>query len=679
MAQERLNCWEFMKCGREPGGAQIAHLGVCPAAADISFDGIHLGKNAGRICWAVAGTFCGGKVQGSFAEKRASCISCDFFQKVQGEEGTANLSTKFLRFISKNGKGSFLKNLTYKSVRAGERFISQGETTDRAYVIERGSCLLIVEKDHELHPVRHLGEGDIVGELTLLTGEPQNAHVEALTDMDLWGLSKGQFDDLSERDPEVLDFLTELVADRFDSKRPTADRAIGKYVATDVIGSGGYSIVYKGYHSHLNMPVAIKMMRHNLALSPDFLNTFRNEARTIARFNHESIVKVYDIEERYRTVFIIMELVQGESLKEMIQRLKGIPPSVASNFLVQICSGLCYAHEHNILHQDVNPTNILVQQNDRLKILDFGLACPPGADDRSIFDGTLQYMAPEQIVCKPVDERTDIYSLGVTAYEMITGKLPFLEDGVKALMDMHTKRDIPDPAEAMPFIPKPLRQFIIKACHRDPSRRYKSVDEGMQELLPLAREFEPGRRHIRALNAIEILVKEHGLIRQFLDNLSIAADMVDNGDLPPKEFFERAVQFARVFADKYHHYKEEHLMFTQLAQKKAGALDGAIESLRFQHERGRNFISEISSSLEGYAKGNDLHITNLLENVGAYIHLLRHHIHKEDHHFFPMAREVFTESELQGLGEMFEEEGKKAGQDVIENNRKLVEEMGSLL
>jgi hypothetical protein len=93
------NCWEYMKCGREPGGEKAEELGVCPAVEDTSFDAINRGKNAGRFCWAVAGTFCGGKAQGSFAEKRESCLSCSFFNKVRAEEGTANLRTKFLRFV----------------------------------------------------------------------------------------------------------------------------------------------------------------------------------------------------------------------------------------------------------------------------------------------------------------------------------------------------------------------------------------------------------------------------------------------------------------------------------------------------------------------------------------------------------------------------------------------------
>ncbi len=679
MAQKTQNCWEYMKCGREPGGAKVVELGICPASADDTFDGLNLGKNAGRMCWAVAGTFCAGKVQGTFAEKRDSCINCDFFKRVQEEEGTANLRTKFLRFVSEDAISPLLNSMTYRHIKAGDRFITQGEVADTAYIIERGSCLVIVEKDGELHPVRHLGEGDIVGELTILTGEPQNAHVEALTHMDVWVLNKVQFDHISKRDPDVLDFLTELVADRFDSKRPMADRVIGKYVATDIIGRGGYSIVYKGIHKALNMPAAIKMMRHDLATNPEFLSKFWNEAKVIASLNHENIIKVYDMEELYQTVFIIMELVEGESLEDMLHRLKTIPPSMAANFLAQICSGLGYAHKRAILHQDINPTNIFVQRADRLKILDFGLACPPGSDDRSIFDGTVYYMAPEQIQCDPVDERTDIYSLGITAFEMVTGRKPFEGNSVKSLMDMHIKVGIPDPEEMVPGLPEALRRFIIKACHRDPGQRYQDADQALNDLLPLAREFGLSRTDHLSLDALGILVREHGLIRQFLDNLSMALEKLENEEGPPKEFFEKAVEFARNFTDKFHHFKEEHVMFAMLAQKKGGVLDGPIDSLRHQHERGRNFITEISNSLDRYARGDELHTTALIENLGSYISLLRHHIHKEDHNVFQMVKKEFSENELRALSELFKREDEKAGERTFENSQNLIQEMAALL
>ena len=481
---KKINCWQVMMCGREPGGNKVSELGVCPAAADDSFDGINDGECGGRICWAVAGTLCGGCKQGSFHEKRSSCLDCDFYCMVQEEEGLAERRTKFLQFLQAEDRSPFFEKMTYLRVKAGQRFVVQGQVEDTAYIIQRGSCLVIVEKDGQLHPVDHYGEGEIVGGLGILTGEPRRAHVEAETDMDLWVMTRKQFDEITEKDPELLNFITELVADRLDSRRPTAYRTIGKYVATDIIGRGAFSIVYKGRHTVLGLPVVIKMMRHNLALYPDFIENFKNEAKTIAGLNHPNIVRVYDFDERYRTLFIIMEQVAGNSLKEMIQRLRYLPPMLAADFVYQIGSALDYAHQQGIIHRDINPSNIIVQPDDRIKILDFGLSCPAGTEDFAN-TGTAQYMAPEQIDADPVDGRTDIYALGITAYEMVTGRLPFEHSDLNALLKMHTTQDITDPAEFVPNIPEALREFILNAGRCNPQQRYASMRDALDVLGPL--------------------------------------------------------------------------------------------------------------------------------------------------------------------------------------------------
>ncbi len=511
-SQKKLNCWEAILCGRQPGGENVAQAGVCPAADDMSFDGINAGTCGGRICWAVTGTFCGGCTQGSFAQKRASCLECDFYQLVHEEEGIANLQTKFLQFITREGSNPFIDKMSYMHVKAGTRFIVQGEIEHTAYIIQRGSCLVVVEKEGELHPVDHYGEGDIVGGLGILTGEPRRAHVEAETDMDLWVMTKEQFDEISSQDPDLLNFITELVADRLDSRRPTAYRTIGKFIATDIIGRGAFSIVYKGKHKSLGMPVVIKMMRHDMALYADFLENFRNEAKTIAGLNHDHIVKVYDFDERYRTLFIIMEHVPGESLKDMIRRLKSLPPRLAVHFLNQILSALDYAHQRGIIHRDVNPSNIMVRPSDQVKILDFGLACPIGTQDLAS-TGTAQYMAPEQITGEPLDPRTDIYALGIMAYEMVTGQCPFPESSLKKLLDLHVTSDIPDPGRTVRGLPDKLRAFIIQAGRRDPAQRFQDARQAMTALGSLLSRTGLSHRQLeiekRKMSTLFLIYSEH--------------------------------------------------------------------------------------------------------------------------------------------------------------------------
>ena len=528
MNPKRRNCWEYMKCGREPGGIKADEFGICPAAADISFDGINSGTCGGRICWAVAGTFCEGKVQGTFAEKRNSCMSCSFYKTVQEEERTANRHTKFLRFISQDDRNPVFDKMAYKHIKKGERFVCQGEVEDTAYIIQRGSCLVVVEKEGSLHPVDHYGEGDIVGGLGILTGEPRRAHVEAETDMELWVLKRENFEDISTKDPELLTFLTEIVADRLDSRRPTAYRTIGKYVTTDIIGRGAFSIVYKGIHKGLNMPVAIKMMRHDMATNDEFLDSFHSEAKTIASLNHDNIIRVYDIEERYRTVFIIEELVDGISLEGLLERLKTIPPPAAVHYLIQICSGLDYAHQRDIIHRDINTTNIFVRRDDRIKILDFGLACPIGTEDMTSF-GTAFYMAPEQIRSEPLDQRTDIYALGITAFEMVTGKKPFPVKDLRRLFEMHLNRDVPDPGDVMPNLPDGLRGFIRKACSRDPLKRYQTAGQALSALQTIAKDFSLTQKYLppeqRKMSTVFLMYRdEHQLeLNRLMEEFSIKA------------------------------------------------------------------------------------------------------------------------------------------------------------
>ncbi len=483
MMHKKLNCWEFQKCGREPNGNRVDELGVCPAALDTSFDGINRGKNGGRVCWAIAGTFCEGEIQGAFADKRDSCVNCQFFKMVNSEDEADETPTRLLKHLVDTTNNSFLDELAYKRVKAGERFLVQGTYEDTAYIIQEGTCLSVVEKDGELYPVGHRGKGDIVGIRALFTGEPRSTHVEAETDLHLWVLNRHQIDNISRSDPELLSLLTEIVARQFDSKRPVADRAIGKYVATHIIGRGAYSIVYKAVHKALNMPVAIKMMRHNMVVDSNFLLNFHKEARIIASLNHENILGIYDFEERYKTVFIVMEYLGGESLQDLLQRLRVIPPALAVSYVHQICEGLAYAHQKGIIHRDINPANVMVLPNDRIKILDFGLACHLGTEDEHI-GGVLAYQAPELLEGEAADQRSDVYAVGVTAYELVTGQKPFDDEEIIEMFRLGIPRDIADSALSAANMVPELRAFILKACQHQRANRYQNIREAFTALQP---------------------------------------------------------------------------------------------------------------------------------------------------------------------------------------------------
>ena len=181
------------------------------------------------------------------------------------------------------------------------------------------------------------------------------------------------------------------------------------------------------------------------------------------------------------------------------------------------------------------------------------------------------------------------------------------------------------------------------------------------------------------MDPIETLANEHGLIRQYLDVMSMAAEKIENGSRPSSAFFEKAVDFARTFADNYHHFKEEHVLFVQLAQKKRGEVDAQLEALRYEHERGRSLVAGIESALPGYEANDSIKTGELLENIAAYVSLLRHHIHVEDHVFYPMARKTLTNKEFEALAPEFKRATDKLGADTFERSHKMVVDMGSMV
>lgn len=181
------------------------------------------------------------------------------------------------------------------------------------------------------------------------------------------------------------------------------------------------------------------------------------------------------------------------------------------------------------------------------------------------------------------------------------------------------------------------------------------------------------------MDPIESLSNEHGLIRQYLDVLALAAEKIENGSKPSSAFFEKAVDFARTFADKFHHFKEEHVLFLQLAQKKQGEIDAQLEALRYEHDRGRSLVTGIESALPGYEANDPIKTGELLENVAAYVSLLRHHIHVEDHVFYPMARKTLTSDEFEALTPEFKKAQERYGADTFERCHKIVVDMGSIV
>lgn len=425
------------------------------------------------------------------------------------------MTTELLQATPDKFKRRLISLMLPKKLEGGTRFIHQGQKGDYFYVIQNGSCVVSLEKNGQSHPIARLKRGDIVGEVSILTGENRSANVDSETDLVLWGVGLEQFEKISEECPELLEFLTDIATERLCSQKITAERAIGRYTINEVLAEGGWSIVYKGAHSFLNLPVAIKMLKHNMARDADMLNKFQNEAKIIAGLNHENIVKVYDVENVYRTVFIVMEHLEGVTLRHILKKKLRLPFPRALQILIQVCSGLNYAHGQGIVHQDVKPGNIFIEKNDRVKIVDFGLASPIGGCSNEL-PGTVFYMAPEQIEGEPVDPRTDIYSLGITAYEMVTGRRPFPDD-VCEVLKAHITEPMPNPRMLNPDLPEAFCGFIARATQKEPSLRYDNLGQVLEDLNSIAQrttpfEFtEPTRSRKRMMSLLMFYEESHQL------------------------------------------------------------------------------------------------------------------------------------------------------------------------
>ncbi len=417
-------------------------------------------------------------------------------------------SLDFFKLLPKKTRERLAGELQPVSIADGDLVIRQGDQGDAVYFIEQGRCNILVEKeDGKQLKVAERGPGEMVGEMALITEEPRQAHVMAASDLELWKLTRKRFVALVEEHRDVQEFLTELVASRLESAAHTAERTLGKYRIEHKLDHGAWAIVYQGHHISLGKKVAIKMLKHQMAMVKEFHDRFIKEATIIADMQHPNIVNVFDVEERFKTLFIIMEYLEGIPLDTMLKKNGPLPADQVIDIFRQVCSGLSYAHQRGIVHQDIKPENLYMMPGGRIKILDFGLACSFGSENIEM-EGTIQYMSPEQIEGYPVDARTDIYGLGITAFELLTGKQPFPDKNIARLMELHLKQDIPDPADWIDNVPPQLSTCIRKCCNRNHLERYQSADDASRALTSTAFFETPQTNSKQNMSALYMLYND---------------------------------------------------------------------------------------------------------------------------------------------------------------------------
>ena len=282
------------------------------------------------------------------------------------------------------------------------------------------------------------------------------------------------------------------------------DQYIGKmlddrYEILELIGSGGMANVYKARCHRLNRLVAIKILKSDLADNADFRRRFHDESQAVAQLSHANIVSVYDVSTNPDREYIVMELIDGITLKQYMERRGRMDWRESLHFITQIMRGLSHAHSRGIIHRDIKPQNIMVLRDGSVKVADFGIACLANQGQTLTQEalGSVHYISPEQARGDRIDARSDIYSAGVVLYEMLTGRLPFEGDSAVSVAIQHLSSVPLAPRDIDPSIPEPLELICMKAMSSDPNKRYASADAMIEDLEKFRRDPSVDMDYIR--------------------------------------------------------------------------------------------------------------------------------------------------------------------------------------
>lgn len=258
----------------------------------------------------------------------------------------------------------------------------------------------------------------------------------------------------------------------------------GRYEILEKIGSGGMSVVYKAKCHTLNRLVAIKVLKEEFASDENFVSKFKMEAQAAARLSHPNIVNVYDVVDEENLHYIVMELIEGITLKNYIEKKELLDSKEAIGIAIQVAQGIAAAHEQHIIHRDIKPQNMIISKDGKVKVADFGIARAVSSQtvNSSAAVGSVHYISPEQARGGYCDERSDIYSFGITLYEMVTGRVPFEGDNTVAVALAHLEDPVVPPGDYNPQVYPGLEDIILKCTKKKPDRRYGSMEEVIHDL-----------------------------------------------------------------------------------------------------------------------------------------------------------------------------------------------------
>jgi serine/threonine-protein kinase len=267
----------------------------------------------------------------------------------------------------------------------------------------------------------------------------------------------------------------------------------GRYRVVQKIGAGGMADVYRAEDTHLGRDVALKLLHARFAQDREFVERFRREASSAAGLQHPNVVGVYDRGEFDGTYYIAMEYCEGRSLKDIVART-ALDPQRAIAIAKQILVAARFAHRRNVIHRDLKPHNVILDDEDNVKVTDFGIARAGASDITEVgaIMGTAQYLSPEQAQGRPVTEASDLYSIGIVLFEMLTGRAPFDGDSAVAVALKHVNQEPPSPREFVPALPPELEAVVLKSLAKDPAHRYRDADSFIKDLEVVEQRLRQG-------------------------------------------------------------------------------------------------------------------------------------------------------------------------------------------
>lgn len=356
-----------------------------------------------------------------------------------------------------------------------EALMRQGDPGDSLMVVQDGEVEVTVSLERERHLLKRAGPGEVFGEMALLTREPRTASVVARTPVTALVLPVAAFDRLAHRNPALAEVLSRLTAERLG--RETHDALSGKifhgYTIRRRLGRGGMAVVYEAEEAATGRQVALKMMSHALVFNERARRRFQREADLVESFDHENIARMFGRFEAFQTYFIVIEFCDGAPLDRILARGRRLEAAAVRRIVGQLAAALAYAHGKRFLHRDLTPSNVMVNRDGVVKLMDFGLARPlvEGGDGEATIAGTPPYMAPEQVKGDPIGVAADLYGLAGLAWEMLAGATLFRATDFRALRREHLAWKVPDVDTALPGVDPELRAFLASCLVRDPTAR----------------------------------------------------------------------------------------------------------------------------------------------------------------------------------------------------------------